>query len=216
MIEIALHCVHHNIHAPACGLVFRQRHGQLRIHDGKSRSPVIAAVPPLEPSVLICYNRRIAHLGSCRRDRQDHTDRKASLCSSFPVIEIPYVSSICHAVSDCFGGIDHTAASYSKDKIRIFLFTELDSLIHKRQSGIRHDSSQRHIRDPRIVKRPVYALQQSASHHTAASIVDQHFPAPLLCHQLSGLIFGSFSEHDFCRCIILEILHASISFSVFL
>ena len=35
-------------------------------------------------------------------------------------------------------------------------------------------------------------------------------------HKLPGLTLGSFSKHNFSRCIILKILHASFSFSVFL
>ena len=213
LIEIALHCVHHNINAPAGSLVFRQCHGKLRIHDGKSCSPVIAAVSPLEPSVLIRYNRRITHLGSCRRNGQDHTDREAPLCSSFLLIEIPHIPAISHTVTDGFGGIDHTAAAYSQNEVCIFPFAELDPLIYKRQPGIRHDSSQRHIWDTCLVKRTVYTVQQPASYHTAAPVVDKHFPAALLCHKLPGLVLGSLSKHNFSRRIILKILHTSLSFS---
>ena len=54
--KIAFHGVHEDIHAAAGRLKGRQRHGQLRIHDGKGRTGHICLEAAFEAVFLVGHN----------------------------------------------------------------------------------------------------------------------------------------------------------------
>ena len=207
LIKVAFHRVHHDIHTSAGCLVFRQCHGKLRVHDRESCPAVIAAVASFQPSVLIRDDRRITHLRSCRGDRQHNSDGQTAGSLTFSRVEIPHIPFICHAVSDGLGRVDDASAAYCKDKIHAFLLTQADPFIDKRQSRVRHNASERYIRDPRLVQRPAHPLQKPALLHAAASVVYQHLTASLRPDQLAGLFLCSSAEDNLRRRIVIKILH---------
>ena len=133
--------MHHDIHTPACRLVFRKSHGQHRIHDRELCAAVIAVIASFQPSVLIRDNRRITHLRTGRRDRQHDTDRKTAVRLTFSFIKIPHITAIVHAVADGLGRIDHAAPANGKDKVHTFFPAQFDPFIYKGQPRVRHHAA---------------------------------------------------------------------------
>ena len=209
LVEIPFHCMHHNIRASAGCLILRQSHGDLRIHNREFCPADIVITSPLQPSLLIGNYRRITHFGSCRGNRKNNSHRKTCFRFSYLLIKIPYVSLllVSHTVSDSFGRIYYTAASYSQNKIHAFLPAQIYPLIDQGKSGVRHNSSQRHIRNARLVKRRINPVQKPGSLYTSASIVNKNLPASLLLYQVSGLLLCLFPKYNFRRCVISKILH---------
>ena len=207
LIEIPLHSVHHDIHAPAGCLIFRQRHRKLRVHDREPCPAEIAAVTSFQPSVLICDDGRVAHLRPCRRDCQHNANGQTAGCLTLSRIKIPHIAFICHAIPDGLRGINDTPSAYREDKINTLSFAQADPFIYKRQSGIRHNAAQRQVRYSRLLQRTEDPVQKSALLHTAASVMYKNLAAVLRLYKLSDLLFGSSAKDNARRCIIIKIFH---------
>ena len=126
--EVALHGVHQDIGATAGGLVRRESHCDLRVHDREYRAGDIVVVAALLESLIVCDNGAVAHLTSGSCDGQDNTHREACGCLADMLIEIPDIAIVCETVADGLRGVDNTAAADSQKKINALFLAELDSL----------------------------------------------------------------------------------------
>ena len=217
VVKVAFHGMHEDVHAAAGCLIGWKRHGQLRVHNRKYGSAIVAAVTALYPAILIGDNGGLAHLASRCGNGQNCSDGKAALGLTLKVIKIPHIAAIEHAVSNGFRRIDHTAAAHGEDKIDALTAGKFNALINQRKTRIGYHSAQFNVCNAGSVQRLLHAIQQAGSAGAVPAVMDQDLFASLRLDQFTDLFLRFAAKDHFRRGIVDKIFHRCVlSFSKFI
>ena len=66
-----------------------------------------------------------------------------------------------------------------------------------------------------LVQRLQHLLQQTAAHHAAAAVVDQHLGGAAGLGQLANTVLGTLAEDNFCGGVVLKINHFDLLLYLF-
>ena len=139
--EIALHGVHHDVHAAA-------RAGERGVHNGKARAGAFVVDTLFEPAVLVGDNAGVARLAAGGGDRQHRADGGARLCRGFAHEKIPDVKfRVGERIADRLGGVDHAAAADGEQEICARALAKLNALAHLAEPGVRLHAAEQLIGD---------------------------------------------------------------------
>ncbi len=208
--EVALHGVHHDVGASAGGLVVRQRHGELRVHDGEFGPGEVAAVTALDLALLFGDHGGVAHLAARGGEGQYHAQGQAGRGLALVVVEVPDVALVGHAVANGLGGVDRAAAAHGQQEVNALLLAQRDALVHQAQPRVRHRAAQRDIGDAGFIQRVRDLLQKPRAHHAAAAVVDQHLAAAEFPDQLRNPGLRVPAKDHLGGGVVLEIKHDGV------
>ena len=212
IVEVALHRVHADVRCTGHGLILRQSHRELRIHDGEARTCEIRVIGAFD-TALVCHLRddgRVRHLGAGCCDRQYDALRGACARLALEIVEIPDVARglIRDSVADGLCGVDDGTAADGKDEVDTFLPTELDALVDLAEVRVRYDTAKLDIADPGFLELLFNRRHEARLLHTLTSVVDQNLRRALLLHKLSGFRSRIRTKHHLRRCIINKWQHS--------
>ena len=212
VVEITLHRVHTDVSRTGHGLILRQGHRELRIHDGEARTCEVRVIGTLDAALVGHFrnNRRVRHLRAGRRDRQYDALRGACARLALEIVEIPDITRglIRESVADGLRRIDDRSTANRKDEIDTLLPAELDALVDLAEVRVRYDTAELDIADPGCLELLFNRRHEARLLHTLTSVVDQNLRRALLLHKLSGFRSRIRTKHHLRRCIINKWQHS--------
>ena len=215
--EIALHRVHHNVHAAAGGLIRGQRAGERGVHNGKARAGAFVVDTLFEPAVLVGDDAGVARLAARGGDRQHRADGGACLRRGLAHEEIPDIKfGIGERVADGLRRVDHTAAADGEQKVRAGLLCKSEALAHAAEPGIRLHAAEQLVRDTRGLERIGAAAEQPRAHGAAAAVNDERVRAAAFADKLTAAAFGVAPENDLRGNAVFKVLHDEFFLPVYL
>ena len=205
--EVALQGVGHDVHTAAGGLVGGQGVGQLGVQDGELGAGNVVVDGALLAGLLLGDNAGVGHLAAgC--GQSDHAGNGgAGSGDDLLADDVPHIAVIAQAVADGLAGVDDAAAANAQQEVNVLLLAQLDALIDLGQAGVGHNAAQLHVADTGLVQRLQHLVQQTAAHHAAAAVVDQHLGGAVGLAQLAGAGLGVLTKDDFCGGVVLKINH---------
>ena len=199
--------MHHDVGGTGSGLVWWQRVGALRVHDGKLAPAEIAVHTPFQHALVMGNDAARRHLGTGGRDGQYDTYGQRCLRHGLSVPEVPHVALVGYAVGDGLRRVDDRSATDGQDEIDTLTAAETDALLHLRQQGIRHYPTQLHKVDIGLVEHLFHLIKKSVATGAATTVVDEHLRTAILSDQLRKLSLRLTSEHHPRRGIEIKVLH---------
>ncbi len=166
--------MHHDVGAAACGLIIRQSHGKIRVHDSELGTAEIGVIATLLHALFLGDNGRITHLAAGCRQSEDDADGEAGLRLTLLRIEVPDIAFVGNAITHGLGRIDGTSAADGEDEVNAFLLAELDAFVDQAKTGIGNRAAEAYIGDSSRIQGIRHLLHEAGTDHAATAIMDQN------------------------------------------
>ena len=201
--------MHENIHAAAGRLKGRQRHGQLRIHDGKGRTGHIRLEAALEAVFLVGHNGRTAHLAARGGDGHNAANGQACVRLAFAHVIIPHVPLVGCAVSNRLGRVDNAAAAHCQHKIHLFSARQFNALADQRKPGVGHYTAKGDKGQTFSLKRGLDPVHKARAQGALPAKVYKHLAAFAGFGECTGLLLCIFAENNPGGRVVRKIVHGN-------
>ena len=209
--EVALHGVHHDVHAAARRLIPRQCDRELGVHDRELGAAVIGVAALLDAQLLVGDHAAVAHLGAGGCDGEHHADGRAARGLADARVEVPGIAAAGEAVADGLGGIDDRAAAHGEDEVHALGARELEALVDEREARVGHNAAQLDVGKARLVEGGTHAVDKSRAHSRLPAKMHEHLGGAELLGELARLALGTKTELDLRGRVIGEAVHRKSS-----